>query len=149
LRIANDQANESEIANAISQAGLEEWVNRLPKGIQTVIGERGMTLSGGERQRIMIARAILRNSPIMLLDEPTNGLDALTEQAVMKTLFEVTEGRSGLWIMHRLIGMKRMDEIIVLEKGHVVERGGYDDLLARKGKFWRMLETQKEMLLEQ
>ena len=149
LRIANDQASDEEYFNAISLAGLEEWVNRLPKGIQTIIGERGMTLSGGERQRIMIARAILRNSPIMLLDEPTNGLDALTEQAVLKTMFEVTEGRSSLWIMHRLIGMEKMDEIIVLEKGQVVERGSFDELLARRGKFWRMLEIQKEMLLEQ
>lgn len=149
LRIANDQASNEDLFKAISQAGLEEWVNRLPKGVQTIIGERGMTLSGGERQRIMIARAILRNSPIMLLDEPTNGLDSLTEQAVLKNLYEVTEGHSSLWIMHRLIGMEKMDEIIVLEKGRVVERGDYDELLARRGKFWRMLEIQKEMLLEQ
>jgi ATP-binding cassette subfamily C protein CydC len=149
LRIAKNQTSEGDCLNALSQAGLAEWVRRLPDGIQTTIGERGITLSGGERQRIMIARAILQDAPIMLLDEPTNGLDALTEQAILKTLFEVTENRSSLWIMHRLIGLEKMDEILVLEQGRIVERGNYDELIARRGKFWQMIELQRELLIEQ
>ena len=149
LRIAKDQASEDECLNALSRAGLAEWVNRFTDGILTTIGERGITLSGGERQRILIARAILQDAPILLLDEPTNGLDALTEQAILRTLFEVTENRSSLWIMHRLIGLEKMDEILVLELGRVVERGNYDELIARRGKFWRMMELQRELLIEQ
>jgi thiol reductant ABC exporter CydC subunit len=149
LRIAKDQASDIDCLNALSRAGLTEWVNRLPNGILTTIGERGITLSGGERQRILIARAILQNAPIMLLDEPTSGLDALTEQAILKTLFEVTENRRSLWIMHRLIGLEKMDEILVLEQGRIVERGNYDDLITRRGIFWRMIELQRELLIEQ
>jgi thiol reductant ABC exporter CydC subunit len=149
LRIANNDAKNEDCWMAIRQAGLEEWATRLPNGLETLIEERGLNLSGGERQRLLIARTILQDAPIWLLDEPTNNLDALTERLILQTLFHATHDRSSIWIMHRLIGMEKMDEIILLGSGRIVERGTYEELVTRQGKFWQMLKIQQELLVEQ
>jgi len=148
LRIAKNFCAEEECWKAIGRAGLSEWVKGLPNGLQTMIGERGMNISGGERQRLMVARAVLQDAPIVLLDEPTSGLDALSEQAVLRTLFEITQNKSSIWIMHRMIGLDKMDEIIVLSEGRVLERGSYETLMEKQGQFWRMIKLQQEVLVE-
>jgi ABC-type multidrug transport system fused ATPase/permease subunit len=104
-------------------------------------------LSGGERQRIALARAILKQAPILLLDEPTANLDALTEQAVLRTLLEASASRSTLLITHRLVGLESFDEILVLNAGRIVERGTHADLIAAPGGVYRrMVELQNEVL---
>ncbi|MRR32479.1 ATP-binding cassette domain-containing protein, partial [bacterium] len=120
----------------------------LTKGYETIIGERGLRLSGGERQRLAIARAFLKESPILLLDEPTANLDPLTERAVLDTLFSLGRGRSLLLITHRLVGLEAMDEILVLDRGRIVERGSHAGLLARNGLYRRMWDLQNRMLVK-
>jgi len=148
LRIARNSAEDDACWKALSLSGLEAWAGKLPAGLNSIMGERGVNLSLGERQRLMVARAILQDAPIYLLDEPTNGLDSITEQAVMKTLLQVTEGRSSLWMMHRLIDLEKMDEIIVLSEGRIIERGTFCVLMERQGPFRRMMELLREMLIE-
>lgn len=148
LRIANKQATEAELRSALEKAGLEEWFASLPNGLKTKLEERGANMSGGERQRLLIARAILQDAPIWLLDEPTYNLDAETERAVMETLFRATEGRQSLWILHHLVGLEKMDEIVVLGGGRVLERGQYHDLTSREGVLTGMLRLQNELFME-
>ncbi len=148
LRIAKNFCTVDECWKAIGRAGLSEWVKGLPNGLETMIGERGMNISGGERQRLMVARAVLQDAPIVLLDEPTSGLDALSEQVVLRTLFEITQNKSSIWIMHRMMGLEKMDEIIVLSEGRVVERGSYETLMEKQGQFWKMIKLQQEVLVE-
>jgi ATP-binding cassette subfamily B protein/subfamily B ATP-binding cassette protein MsbA len=128
---------------AAARAGrAQEFIRRLPHGYQTVVGERGVTLSGGERQRLSIARALLKNAPILILDEPTSALDTETEAALLATLRELSIGRSTLVIAHRLSTVRFADEIAVLDQGRVVERGGHDQLLAAGGHYARLYELQ-------
>lgn len=148
LLIASQNATDEQCFSALEKAGLAEWILKQAKGLDTLIGERGMTLSGGERQRLMVARMILQNAPIVLLDEPTDGLDAITEETVLETLFEVTQGKCSLWLMHRLRGIERMDEIIVLRDGRIIERGSFDSLIQRGGEFRKMMRLHEELLME-
>lgn len=105
-------------------------------------------MSGGERQRLLIARAILQNPPIWLLDEPTFNLDAETEKGVLYTLFRATEGRQSVWILHHLVGLEKMDEVIVLGGGKVLERGQFIELTTREGVLTGMLRLQNELFME-
>jgi ABC-type multidrug transport system fused ATPase/permease subunit len=107
-----------------------------------------LQLSGGQRQRLALARALLRDAPILLLDEPTANLDALTERALVATLLETTRGRSVLWVTHSLVGLEAMDEIVVLYKGEVAERGTHAELLAREGLYRRLWDLQRENLVD-
>ncbi len=135
LRMAASEASETDLVEALQRAGLGEWLADLPQGMDTWVGERGLSLSAGERQRLAVARFLLRDAPLLLLDEPTVNLDALTEQRLIHTLQAAMRGRSALWITHHLIGLEQMDEILVLEQGRVVERGTQAELLERKGLF--------------
>lgn len=127
------QATSHEIEAAAKAANAHEFILRLPQGYDTVIGERGATLSGGERQRISIARALLKNAPILLLDEPTSALDVETEQSLLQAIERLTQGRTTFIIAHRLSTIRRASRILVLNKGILAESGSHDELLKRGG----------------
>jgi ATP-binding cassette, subfamily C, bacterial CydCD len=147
LRLARPSASQEEIEEAAKQAQIHEFILMLPKGYDTFIGEQGLRLSGGERQRLAIARALLKDAPILILDEPTANLDPLTEKQVLDTLFNVMKGRTSLLITHRLVGLEHVDEILVMEAGKIVERGVQAKLLERDGTFRRLWELQNRILL--
>ncbi|MDI3317920.1 MAG: thiol reductant ABC exporter subunit CydC [Bacillota bacterium] len=149
LRLGRPGAGEAELRGALRVAQLEEWWAGLPEGMATQVGEAGLRLSGGERRRVAVARALLRPAPILLLDEPAGGLDALTEQRLMEALLAHLGERSLLLVTHRLAGLEAMDEIVVLHRGRVVERGRHRQLLARRGLYRRMWELEQELLVEE
>ena len=146
LLLAGPGASEAEIEAAVEQAQLTEFVRQLPLGLKTWVGEQGLQLSGGERQRLAIARAFLKNAPILILDEATANLDPLTEHALLDALDELTRGRATLQITHRLLAMERMDEILVLDHGRIVERGTHDGLLAMEGLYRQLFDVQRGVL---
>jgi ATP-binding cassette subfamily C protein CydC len=144
LLIARPGASAGELERAVHEAQLDELVRRLPQGLDTWLGDRGYQLSGGERQRVVIARALLRDSPLWILDEPTANLDAETEALILATLRQACQGKSVLTITHRLVGMEELDEILVLSRGRVIERGSHVHLLALGGTYARMWQIQQE-----
>ncbi|HEX6302883.1 MAG TPA: thiol reductant ABC exporter subunit CydD [Anaerolineales bacterium] len=146
LRIAGPAASEAEIHQAAKQAQMHEFIRTLPQGYDTWIGEHGLRLSAGQRQRLAIARALLKNAPVMVLDEPTANLDPVTEQAVLQAIFQTRKNRTTLLITHRLVEMEWMDEILVLDQGRIVERGRHDALLLAGGLYWQMWERQNQIL---
>jgi len=144
--LARSEAGETEIEAALEQAQLTEFVRQLPQGLKTWVGEQGLHLSGGERQRLAIARAFLKNAPILILDEVTANLDPVIERALLDTLDELTQGRTTLHITHRLLCMERMHEILVLERGNIVERGTHEELLAMEGLYRQLYDIQQGMV---
>ncbi|HEY3191127.1 MAG TPA: ABC transporter ATP-binding protein, partial [Solirubrobacteraceae bacterium] len=130
------------IEAAAQVAQLDDFLERLPEGLETVVGEAGATLSAGEQLRITIARAVLRDAPILILDEPTSALDATTEARVMQGLERLMAGRTTFVIAHRLSTVRRADAILVLDDGRIVERGTFTELVARGGHFARLHQTQ-------
>jgi subfamily B ATP-binding cassette protein MsbA len=128
-------ASEEEIMEAARLANAHEFISVMPRGYDTLVGERGVTLSGGQRQRLGIARAVVRNSPILILDEPTASLDTESEKLVMEALENLMAGRTVIIIAHRLTTIRDADNIIVLHKGVVMEEGTHDELMA-KGKIY-------------
>lgn len=146
LLLARPDAATADIERAIWQAQLAEWVSQLPEGLDTWIGERGLRLSGGERQRVAVARALLRDATLLLLDEPTANLDAITEQRLLATLRQASIGRSVIHVTHRLAGLEDMDEIVVLQAGRVWERGTHAELVASGGMYAQMWQIQRETL---
>jgi ABC-type multidrug transport system fused ATPase/permease subunit len=137
---------EAEMIEAARKAQIHEFIRSLPEGYDTWIGEQGLQLSAGQRQRLALARAILRDAPLLILDEPTANLDALTERKVMASLRALMAGRTTLLITHRLVGLEAADEILVLREGRIVERGRHHELLQMGGVYYRMWELQKQML---
>ena len=135
-------AADEEIAAAAVTANADEFIHRLPEGYEALVSERGTTLSGGQKQRIAIARAILRDAPILILDEPTTGLDAAAEQAVMGALERAAAGRTTLMIAHRLTTVRLADRIVVLDRGRIVEEGTHLELLARGGRYADLYRLQ-------
>jgi ATP-binding cassette, subfamily B, bacterial len=136
------EATRDEIIHAAKLANADEFIEKMPDGYDTMIGERGMTLSGGQRQRITIARAIIRNAPILVLDEPSSGLDPAAERLVFDALTNLMEGKTSIVIAHRLATIRRADVIFVIDKGKVVEQGTHDELLAQGGLYSRLYELQ-------
>ena len=144
LRLARPDATESEIVHAMQEAQLHDFVESLPNGYDTWIGEQGLRLSGGQRQRLSIARALLKEAPILILDEPTANLDSLTERQVLAALRSLMVGRTSLMITHRLIGLELVDEILVLNAGRVAERGCHHELVQMGGLYGRMWDLQRQ-----
>ncbi len=136
------EANREEIIDAAKLANAHEFIEQMSEGYDTMIGERGVTLSGGQRQRIAIARAVIRNTPILVLDEPTSGLDAASEQAVFEALDHLMEGRTSIVIAHHLATVRRANVIFVVKDNALVERGTHDELLAAGGLYAELYEIQ-------
>ena len=137
-------ADRASIEDAARAANAHGFIAALPQGYDTVIGERGATLSGGERQRLAIARALLKDPPILILDEPTSALDSQTEQLILQALERLKKGRTSFVIAHRLSSVRRADRILVLSHGQIAEDGAHGELLARGGEYARMHEIQNQ-----
>jgi ATP-binding cassette subfamily B protein len=133
IAYGNNQATEEEIIEAAKMAEAHEFIMELPQGYDTVVGERGQKLSGGQRQRLSIARAILKNPPILILDEATSAVDNETEAAIARSLIHITDDRTTIMIAHRLSTIRHVDRIYVLEKGKIVEQGTHEELTSQKG----------------
>jgi len=144
IRYGKPSATDAEVEAAAAHAQIGDFIASLPKGYDTMVGERGLKLSGGEKQRVAIARTILKNPPILLLDEATSALDTHTEKEIQQALKGISKNRTTLIIAHRLSTVVDADEIIVLDKGHIAERGKHDELLARNGKYAAMWNRQRE-----
>jgi ATP-binding cassette, subfamily C, bacterial CydC len=146
LKIAKPNATRAELEHAAKIAQIHDIVVNLPQGYETLIGESGARLSGGERQRLALARAIVRSAPIIVFDEPTNGLDSITERRFFDALRPVISGKSAIIITHRLVGLEDMDEILVMQQGRIVERGTHYALLEQGGLYKAMWDLQRQML---
>lgn len=144
ISYGNPEASEREIEVASKKAHAEEFIKDLKDGYETMVGERGVKLSGGQRQRIAIARVMLENSPILILDEATSSLDSISENLIQKAFDEAMKNRTTIVIAHRLSTIKKMDRIIVLDKGKIVEDGAHDDLLNKKGYYFKLWQAQKD-----
>ncbi|MEU4797136.1 thiol reductant ABC exporter subunit CydD [Streptomyces sp. NPDC023327] len=143
LLLAKKDATDAELRGALERARLDEWVASLPDGLDTLVGEHGARLSGGQRQRLALARALLADFPVLVLDEPAEHLDLPTADALTADLLAATRGRTTLLITHRLAGLDAVDEVIVLEGGRVVQRGTYGELAAVEGPLRRMVEVER------
>jgi subfamily B ATP-binding cassette protein MsbA len=135
LLVARPAATAAELEAACRVAAAWDFLAELPQGLETLIGERGVTLSGGQRQRLCLARAVLANAPVLILDEATSNLDPQSEREVQAALEKVLEGRTAIVIAHRLASIQGAAQIIVLDHGKVAEQGTHAELLAREGRY--------------
>jgi len=142
LRIGKPDATDKELRAACKRAQALDFIENKPEGLQTSVGERGRALSGGERQRVSIARALLKDPPILILDEATSALDAATEAKVQAALEEVMKGRTTFVIAHRLATVRNATRILVFDSGRIVETGTFDVLMKRKGEFAALAKAQ-------
>jgi ABC-type multidrug transport system fused ATPase/permease subunit len=145
LRLARTGATQAEVEAAARAAQIHDWIVSLPAGYDTWVGEQGLRLSGGERQRLAIARALLKDAPVLLLDEPAANLDTASERDLLAALTPLMVGRTTLIITHHLVGLERADEILVLDRGRIVERGRHEVLLVRGGVYRRMWDLRQQL----
>jgi ATP-binding cassette subfamily B protein len=139
IRYGNPQASDADVYQALQLAHLKAFVDQLPEGVHSMVGERGLKLSGGEKQRVAIARTILKRPPILVFDEATSSLDSKSERSILAALKEISEGHSSLVIAHRLSTIIDADKILVLDQGCIVEQGSHTELLnlgARYSELW-------------
>ncbi len=144
VRYGRIDASDDDVLEAIRLAHLDDFVSRLPEGVDTLVGERGLKLSGGEKQRVAIARAILKRPPIMVFDEATSSLDSRSERGILEAIREISASHTSLVIAHRLSTIVDADRIVVLELGRVVEQGTHGELLAARGRYAQMWEAQQQ-----
>jgi ATP-binding cassette subfamily B protein/subfamily B ATP-binding cassette protein MsbA len=137
IRIGKPDASFDEVRTAAQAAGADKFIDKLPEGFNTRVGERGSTLSGGQQQRIAIARAFVRQARIVILDEPTSALDAATESELMESFRRLVDGRTSIVVSHRLSTIRNVDRVVVLSEGRVVESGTPAELLGMRGHFHR------------
>ena len=142
IQYGNIEASKEDVVQAAKQAHCEEFIKRLPQGYESLVGERGTKLSGGERQRIAIARAMLAQAPILILDEATSSLDSVTERYIQDSLEKMMQNRTTIVIAHRLSTLAKMDRILVFDRGKVVEEGTHTQLMARGGHYSRLWQMQ-------
>src|ERR1700676_3316688 len=136
------EATRREILRAAEMANAQEFIDKLPEGYDTMVGERGVTLSGGQRQRIAIARAIIRNTPLLILDEPSSGLDAASEKLVLEALDRLMEGKTAIVLSHQLSTIRRANIIFVVKDGEIVERGTHEELVRAGGLYSELYKIQ-------
>ena len=145
ISYGNPEASHDEIINAAKIAGIHDFIESIPDKYQTIVGERGLKLSGGEKQRVAIARTVLKNPSIFFFDEATSALDSSTEKDIIENLNKISEGKTTLIIAHRLSTVSKADNIIVIDKGEIVEEGNHPTLLAKKGLYSSMWDKQKDL----
>lgn len=142
IRFGSPNATDEDVIRAAKKAHCHEFISQLAEGYQSLVGERGIKLSGGQRQRIAIARAILKNAPLLILDEATSSLDSVTEQYIQESLYQLMENKTTIVIAHRLSTLAKMDRILVFDKGQIIEDGTHDSLLALNGHYAKMWHMQ-------
>lgn len=147
IRYGNLHASDDEVIEASKKAHCHEFISQLGQGYQALVGERGIKLSGGQRQRIAIARAMLKNTPILILDEATSSLDSVTEKLIQESLHLLMSGRTTIVIAHRLSTLTEMDRILVFDNGRIIEDGSHDDLIMRNGRYAKMWKMQTDGFL--
>ncbi|HLZ16718.1 MAG TPA: ATP-binding cassette domain-containing protein, partial [Cyclobacteriaceae bacterium] len=143
IAFGNPQMNEEAVIQAAKIANAHDFIMQTENGYQTLIGERGSKLSGGQRQRLSIARAVLKNPPLLILDEATSALDSESEKLVQEALFNLMKNRTSLVIAHRLSTIQHADEIVVIQQGQIVERGSHEDLNNKNGLYKKLVDIQK------
>ncbi|OMF56934.1 thiol reductant ABC exporter subunit CydC [Paenibacillus sp. FSL R5-0765] len=143
LRIGRPHATDEEIRQVAAQVGLSGLIESLPLGYDTPMLETGLRFSGGERQRIALARVLLRETPVIILDEPTVGLDPVTERELMRTILDSLQGKTMIWVTHHLIGAEQMDELIFMENGKIAMQGSHEQLLAGEERYRRLIELDR------
>ena len=143
IKFGNPDASHEEVVAAAKKAACHDFILSLPEGYQTKIGEGGASLSGGERQRISIARAIIKDAPIIILDEATANVDPENEEALMQAIHSLTKDKTIIMIAHRLKTVERADQIVVLDKGRIVEQGKHRELLAKQGLYSRFIQERR------
>jgi len=149
IAYSRPEASLKEVRKAAEQANALEFIEKLPKGFETLVGERGVKLSGGQRQRIAIARAILKDAPILILDEATSALDSESEKLIQDALQQLMKNRTSIVIAHRLSTIAKLDQVIVLADGAIVEKGSHDELLAKKGTYAKLWAHQSGGFIEE
>ena len=142
IRVGRPEATDEEVHRAAALAHAAEFIAGLPAGYDTLVGERGVKLSGGQRQRVAIARAILKDAPILILDEATSSLDSESEGLIQEALWSLLANRTALVIAHRLSTVRRMDRLVILERGRIAEDGTHEDLLRRGGIYASLWSQQ-------
>ncbi|MEL6166837.1 MAG: ATP-binding cassette domain-containing protein, partial [Cyanobacteria bacterium J06628_3] len=145
IAYGTEHATEAEIKEAARLANALKFIEDMPQGFDTQLGDRGVRLSGGQRQRIAIARALLRDPQILILDEATSALDSVSERLIQESLEKLSVGRTVIAIAHRLSTIAKADKVVVMEGGYIVEQGKYQDLLKQRGKLWKYHQMQNEV----